>query len=64
MLLINNSIEKYDFSIRKCFEYISGENFNDIFMGKNPKITINDTNESILHILKSKEIVSSFKERK
>ena len=31
-------------------------------MGKNPKITINDTNESILHILKSKEIVSSFKE--
>lgn len=63
LLLINNSIEKYDFdSIRKCFEYISGENFNDIFMGKNPKITINDTNESILHILKSKEIVSSFKE--
>lgn len=63
LLLINNSIEKYDFgSIRKCFEYISGENFNDIFMGKNPKVTINDTNESILHILKSKEIVSSFKE--
>ncbi|HJI35319.1 MAG: hypothetical protein V8R58_04040 [Faecalibacillus faecis] len=63
LLLINNSIERYDFeSIRKCFEYIKDEDFIYIFKGKNPKITINDTNKSILHILKSKEIVSSFKE--
>lgn len=62
LLLINNSIEKYDFeNTRRCFEYIDEERFVDIFKGKNPKITRNDINKSILLILKNKNIVSSFK---
>lgn len=62
LCLINNTLDILDtYSIiRECFKNINQEPFKDIFDKRNPLITINNTNKSILLKLENKNIISSF----
>lgn len=61
--LINNSLNEInDFKkIKRCFQTIKAERFIDIFYNKNPLISINKINQSILSKLENKKIISSYK---
>ena len=61
--LINNYLNEInDFKkIKRCFQTIKAERFIDIFYNKNPLISINKINQSILSKLENKKIISSYK---